>query len=217
MRRKRKSERGTIASYVGPRAFAPGTRAALEGLGYRVVPAFAMGRFDDPSWKPSLRLVDERQYEKIPTPGQDPETPLIVMTGVRPLAIKDNRIIGRVRRPAELRQLYSLIQSGLETTPRAVPRVATQLAARCIRRDQRSVGNVISLSEGGCLFRTREAIEHGAQLNLQFALPHRGILSTRAQCIHQSGGGAGLRFTEAAVDVREHIAEFVAQRLATAA
>jgi hypothetical protein len=216
MHAKRKSERGCIASYVGPRAFAPHTRAALEGLGYRVIPAFAMGRFDDPSWQPSLRLVDERQYEKIPSVLDDPHTPVILMTGLRPQRVEDERIVGRIGRPADLQDIYPLIQRCMEATPRKVPRVATQLAARCIRRDQRSVGNVVSLSEGGCLLRSRQVFDEGSQMNLQFALPSAGVVSTRAECIHRGRSGIGLRFTEASSDVRRHIAQFVTRRLATA-
>ncbi|MBW2230074.1 MAG: PilZ domain-containing protein [Deltaproteobacteria bacterium] len=216
MHRKLTSERGCIASYVGPRAFAPQTRAALGGLGYQLIPAFAMGRFDDPSWRTDLRLVDERQYSKIPSEAEDPETPVILMTGLRPLAIKDGRIVGRVGRPVELQDLYPLIQRAMEMTPRAVPRVATQLAARCIRRDQRSVGHVVSLSAGGCLFRSRQSITEGTRMNLQFALPSEGIVSTRAECIHQGRAGVGLRFSGAPTEVRQHIANFVARRLATA-
>lgn len=202
---------------MGPRAFAPRARAALEGLGYRVVSAFAMGRFDDLSWRPTLRLVDERQYSKIPSEAQDPNTPVILMTGIRPLTIKDGRIVGGVSRPAELRDLYPLIQRAMEPTPRSVPRVRTQLAARCIRSDQRFAGNVVSLSEGGCLFRSRQTIERGAQMNLQFALPSGGgIVSARAECVHEGADGAGLRFTTAPSEVRRHIAQFVSQRLATA-
>lgn len=215
MARKPTSERGCIASYVGPHAYAPRTRAALEGLGYRVITAFAMGRFDDPSWQPSLRLVDERHHSKIPQESRDPDTPVILMTGVRPLPIKDGRIAGTVSRPAELKDVYPLIQRCMESTPRVVPRVATQLAARCVRNDRRLVGHVVSLSEGGCLFRSSENIEQGSQMNVQFALPKGGIVCARAECIHQGDSGAGLRFTETPSEVRRNIAVFVTHRLAS--
>jgi hypothetical protein len=188
----------------------------LEGLGYRVVPAISHGRFQDLSWRPGLRLVDERHHELIPSERLDPITPLILVTGPRPLAIQDSRITGRVSAPLQLDQLYPLVQRAMETTPRSLPRAATKLAARCTRRDQRSVGQVVSLSEGGCLFRSAEPIQPGTQMNLQFALPRWGLVATRAECVHSGRAGAGLRFTAAAPEARHHIADFVAQRLASA-
>ena len=49
--------RRTVASYVPPKAFAPGVRAALERLGYRIVPAVTRGRFADDM----LRTVDDNR------------------------------------------------------------------------------------------------------------------------------------------------------------
>ncbi len=39
-----------IASYVPPQAYAPRVRAALEGLGYQIIPVATRGRFEDDSW-----------------------------------------------------------------------------------------------------------------------------------------------------------------------
>ena len=209
------SDEFCIASYVGPRCFASQTRAALEGLGYAVVPAFAMGRFDDTSWRPALRLVDERQYVKIPSPEADPTTPVILLTGPRPLDIDDTRIVGRVPRPAELTDLYPIIQRTLQSTPRHSPRVETSLSARCVKSDRRWMGSVVSLSENGCLFRSSERFESGTQMNLQFALPGSNIISTRAVCVHQHGGESGLAFSDTSEDDQRNIGGFVTHRLAT--
>jgi len=215
MHRKNSPERACIASYVGPRAFAPQTRAALEGLGYSVVPAFSMGRFDDASWQPALRIVDERQYQMVPSFEDDPSTPLILLTGTRRVEVDDERVAGRAPRPARLSDLYPIIQSALEPTPRQSPRVPTQLSARGIRRDHRWVGHVVSLSEGGCLLRSSEPLDAGATMNLQFALPRSGILTTRATCVHGGDDVSGLVFRDPPPEVRDRIAGFVTQRLAT--
>jgi hypothetical protein len=172
MRRENTPERGCIASYVGPHALAPHTRAALEGLGYSVVPAFSMGRFEDTSWTPVIRLVDERHLPKIPAVDDDPNTPIIVLTGTRPKEIQDERVAGHVSRPAQFSDIYRILQQSLEATPRGSPRVETLLAARCSRADHRWVGNIVSLSEGGCLFRSAEPVKAGDSMNLE-SLPSR--------------------------------------------
>jgi len=215
MQRKTKSERRTIASYVGPRSLAPQTRAALRGLGYELVPAFTMGRFDDASWHPALRLVDERQIERIPSRDVDPDTPVILLSGVRHAETDDPRVLGQIQRPAELADLYPLIQRALERTPRQAPRAPTLLSGRCIRSDRRWVGSVLSLSEGGCLFKTSQPIDAGEAMNLQFALPQNGILSARAVCVYRREGAMGLAFSDTPAEIRRRISSFVTRRLAT--
>lgn len=215
MRTRIAPDRTAIASYVGPRAFGPNVRAALAGLGYEIVPAFSMGRFDDASWRPALRLVDERQYERIPSPQNDPDTPIVLLTGLRPLAIEDDRIAGRVPRPVELSSLYPILQRRLERTPRSAPRVPTQLSARGMRDDHRWVGHVVSLSVGGCFMKSQEILPIGARLSVQFALPHNGIVSTRAECVHATDDGVGLAFTDSPDATIQEIAGFVSTRLAT--
>ncbi len=215
MHTKSRARRGCIASYVGPRAVAPRTHAALRGLGYSVVPAFATGRFDDASWRPALRLVDERLYPKVPSQENDPDTPIILLTGSRPSEIEDPRIIGHVSRPVELREIYPLIQRAVEDTPRRAPRAETVIAARCIRADRRWVGSVTSLSEGGCLFRCGQKIQSGLAMNLQFALPRAAMLALRAVCVRHQAGAAALVFDEPSFDVRYRINGFVTERLAT--
>jgi hypothetical protein len=121
-----------------------------------------------------------------------------------------------VQRPAELVPLYQLIQEQLEEYPRRTPRVRTQLSARCVHADRRVVGAVVSLSENGCLFRANEDLDEGLRMNLQFAIPSVGLLSTRAECVRQERDAVGLVFTDPPLETRHCINDFVSHRLAAA-
>lgn len=204
-----------LANYVSPRALAPDLRAALRGLGYALIPAVSMGRFDDTSWKPALRIVDERHYDRIPDLASDPNTPIVLVTGSRALSIEDERIAGRIGRPVQLDSLYPILQRTLERTPRAAPRVPTRLSARGLREDHRWVGSVTSLSTQGCYFESAERPPVGSRMNIEFALPRNGIVAARAICVRVHADGTGLAFTDASPDARREIGSFVSQRLAT--
>ena len=204
--------RRTIESHTGPRALSATTRAALTGLGYDIVPG---SRTAAQEWKPSLRLVDERRLDEIPTASQDPATPIVSLTGARPLRREDPRIVGRVRRPAPLTDLYRLIQEALEEHPRKVPRVPTQMAARCVRADRRWVGAILSISSGGCLLQSREPVEPDSRFNVQFALPEYGLVDLRGRAIHRRGDFAGVAFPTVPEQARTAIESFVTERLAS--
>jgi hypothetical protein len=73
---------------------------------------------------------------------------------------------------------------------------------------------VLSLSEGGCLLRTNEILKKGAKLDLQFALPEYGLVSTAAECRYVRRGDAGIEFKSPAPDIRQSIAYFVTRQLA---
>jgi hypothetical protein len=107
-----------------------------------------------------------------------------------------------------------MIQSALEETPRRDPRIQTQLAARCIRANQRSIGAIISLSEGGCLLRTADRLRKGARLEIQFALPDFGLISTTAECRYVRRENAGLEFSQPSKDIKHTISHFVTLKLA---
>jgi hypothetical protein len=237
VRSNQRTTRHLIGLYVGSRALATGTRAELRALGYDLEPAPSSQR-DPKDWEPALRVVDERHLDRIPTPEEDRRTPVVVLTGARPLAVDDPRIIGRALRPADTLSLYPLFQKALETHPRRVPRVPTQLPARCIRDDRRWPGAVLSLSEGGCLLRTTEAMEPGIRFNLQFAIPGGQLITARARCVYSEQTGeqtgslagelsaaptaasrgeqrsVGIQFCEPTAVDRRVIRGYVSQRLA---
>jgi len=209
-RRERK-----IASYVPPQAYASRVRAALEGLGYRIIPVATRGRFEDDSWEPDLRIVDERHLHLIPAEDYLPRTPVVLLSGDTPTTPRDRRVVGIVRRPATLAELYPILQRTLEETPRIAARAPTELPGRCTQSDQRWMGAVVSLSERGCLFRTRASLEADQQLSLLFPLPRGQMVAARARVIGQQGPSVGLIFDELAPRVRAAVAQYVEDRLAT--
>jgi len=205
-----------IASYLPPRAYSPRTRAALEGLGYRVTPVATRGRFIDDSWEPDLRIVGDRQIDRIPPEDYLPRTPIVLVTSASAPRIRDSRVVGTVHWPATLERLYPLLQSALEDTPRRMARARTQLPGRCNYDNRRSIGSVVCLSEGGCLFRTSEPMAADRPITLLFPLPLGAMISTRAHVINQRGECVALAFDGTESPVRNAVAQYVEERLATA-
>jgi len=205
-----------IASYVSPQAYAPRTRAALVGLGYRVIAASTRGRFDDDSWKPDLRIVDDRHFDKLPAEDFLPRTPIIVLSGNRQRNWRDSRVVGEVSRPADLGEIYPLIQKALEDNPRRAARTPAQLPARCTRADRRWMGAIVSLSAAGCLFQTRSEMPPGLDFNLLFPLPRDRMVYTRAHVLCREDERIGMAFENPPEPSRRAICEFVTERLATA-
>ena len=78
------------------------------------------------------------------------------------------------------------------------------------------MGAVLSLSEGGCLLRSDERFERGAQIDLQFALPQFGMVDAHAECRYAQGQDLGLAFADANAETRQTIASYVTARLASA-
>jgi len=205
-----------IASYVPPQAYAPRVRAALEGLGYQIIPVATRGHFEDDSWEPDLRIVDERHIDRIPAEDYLPRTPVVLLTGeARETAWRDRRVVGSVIRPAMLKDLYPILQRALEDTPRVAARVPAELPGRCTQSDRRWMGAVVSLSENGCLFRTGESVATDQQLNLLFPLPMGQMITARVRAVGQQGQSVGMVFDNIAPRARESVARYVEERLAT--
>jgi len=212
------ARRRVIASYVGPRAFAAHSRAALESLGYEVIAASTRGAFDDPSWPADLRLIDERHLGRLPDSSTDP-TPIVLLCGSardgRRDSDDDPRIVAHIQRPARLRDLYGEFQRALEPFPRRAPRVATELAARGISDERRFVGAVRSLSEYGCLFQGAHGLRGGDHFNLQIAIPSEGVVTARGRCVHAGSSEVGVEFVSSSQSTRDCIGEFVLHRLSS--
>lgn len=204
----------TIDIRLTPRSVAPKVLPALRALGY------TLREDDEPIDKTvpisGFWLVDEARLDELPNAKIAPAARILLISSPRKYQRDDIRIMARTTRPARLSAIYSMIQSTLENRPRMTPRIQTQLSARCIRADRRSIGAVLSLSEGGCLLRTGDSLRRGTKVDLQFALPEYGLVSTPAACRYTRSGDAGLEFSEPAADIRHSIAHFVTSQLAEA-
>ena len=203
-----------IGVRITPKSLAPRVLEALRALGYTMVDLDSERVSEQSRESCGLWLVDDERLAELPGPDKEPDRRILLIASARSAACEDSRIFASTRRPARLGSVYEMLQSALESTPRSAPRVRTQLSARCIRGEQRSLGAVLSLSEGGCLLRTGEKLSRGSKLDLQFALPNYGLISTHAECRYARESDAGLAFSDFASDVRHTIAHFVTSQLA---
>jgi len=200
----------SIGIRLVPRSVAPRAITALRTLGYSLIESDSTpGIADARVW-----LVDADRYDELPSVESAPDLRILLIAPPSANPKSDPRIIAQTPRPGRLGSIYAMVQTALESTPRRCPRIPTRLSARCIRSDRRSIGAVLSLSEGGCLLRTREALRKGAKLDVQFALPDYGLVSTRAECVYTRRGDAGLSFATPPADVRHTIAHFITHQLA---
>ena len=212
--------RWTLSCEVGPRAFAPNTRGALEALGYLLVSPQPSRSTSKTGYGTDLRLVDAVGLSTESTPDEilggakDRSTAPVILFGRGDARLAaDPRIVATVETPASIESLYPALQSALEPTPRQRPRSAAELPAACTGVDQRFVGAVLSLSEGGCLFRSTKAIPVDQPLQLLFPLPGERMVSTRAWVIEQNGGDVALRFENTTTRSRRAIAGYVLNQL----
>ena len=191
------------------------SRTILAKLGFQIVapedyPALAEAMDRD---RPDLRIVDERRLAEIPE--ESPAVPIVVLSGRHGVTGADSRIVGAVRRPAGMHELYRLVQEVLEETPRATPRIPTHLAARCTRQGREWRAAVLSLSENGCLLRSPEPLLLGSSLEITFELPVSGTLHCEAEIAYQLLPDLVLVFHAAPPAVREAIQGYLARSLTT--
>jgi hypothetical protein len=184
--------------------FAPGVWTALERLGYELVPARRSAE------APVARIVAAGRLSELST---EATVPIILIGEPQSQGGDDPRVIGVVRPPAELLDLYPLLQSALEEHPRAAPRIPTSLPARSLREGVDTPGAILSLSEKGCLLRSASSLPGYGSLHLQFMLPDQGVIYTRAEPRHQAGNESGLAFQRLAAASRTAIARFVTRSL----
>lgn len=200
-----------VAVHAPSRAFAPGARVALRSLGYDLLPAQTRRR---PSgWQPAARIVTEREFTRLP--AEDRTLPTIVIRGRRGPRLADDEpaAFGFAPRPASLRDLYRMLQYALEETPRSVPRTPASLPARCIGSANEWPGAILSISEGGCLLRSKT--EADERVDLWFALPGEGLVAVKAERAYRQGEHTGFVFREVQEELREAIADYVADSLAS--
>jgi hypothetical protein len=189
---------------VPSRDFSEGVRTALDRLGYELLPP--RPRAGDPD----ARFVAAGRLSRL---SKGATAPIIVFGGPRSRIADDPRVVGLVRRPAELLDLYALLQAALEEHPRAAPRIQASLPARSLLEGIDTPGAILSLSETGCLLRSTMILPEAGTLRLQFALPDGGLIYTRAETRHRSGKEAGLAFASLPETARSAIAGFVRRSL----
>ncbi len=206
-----------LVTHAAPEAFAPMTRAILAKLGYAILEE---DEFEDAAEsldrdRPDLRIVDERQLAEVP---DELDVPILVLCGRHGVTGADSRIVGAVRRPAGLHEIYRLVQLVLEDTPRTSPRVPTHLPARCVRPerpDREWRAAVLSLSENGCLLRTPEELLLGTELQLAIDLPRFGHVTLSADSAYQLVPDTGLVFSALVAADRAALSGYVNDVLAT--
>jgi hypothetical protein len=192
-----------VACHVSSGAFERGVRSGLERLGYRLVG-------ERHALRVAARIVEERHLAKLPAEVDAPVR-TIVLVGSRPAALLDDpRVVGAVWRPARLPDLYALLQAALEAHPRTVPRVRTALPAKAVSGERGWAGAIVSLSERGCLLRSRERLRSRRPLDLFFALPREGLVHVVAEPRYIEGTCTGLVFREASAECRSAVAGYVA-------
>jgi hypothetical protein len=185
-------------------SFAPGVWTALERLGYELVPA--RGRTE----APDASIVAAGRLSQLTT---EATVPIILIGEPQSQGEDDPRVIGVVGPPAELLDLYPLLQSALEEHPRAVPRIPTSLPARSLREGVDTPGAILSLSEKGCFLRSASSLPGFGSLHLQFTLPDLGLIHTRAEPRLEAENEFGLAFEGLPEPSRGAIAEFVTRSL----
>jgi len=203
----------TLVSYASPQAFVPRTQAILARLGYEIVAPEDFEANGASAKVPDLLIVDERRIAEVPEDYGAGALPMLLLTGQHGATGADARVVGAIKRPAGLHDLYRLVQQIFEDTPRSTPRIPTHLRAQCRRKQQEWQGAVLSLSENGCLLRSGETLPLGSTLELRFELPRTGALELQAETAYQLVPDLGLVFTALPAADRAAITSFISDQL----
>jgi len=206
--------RRILLTHAAPEAFTEVSRTILTKLGYALVTPEEFPTFAESTGRdlPDLRIVDERSLAEIADDGFS-SVPIIVLTGRYGVTGADPRIVGAIRRPVGMHDLYRLAQEVLEDTPRAAPRIPTHLPARCYRDGKEWTGAVLSLSESGCLLRSTEPQMLGSRFTLSFTLPRAGTLELDGEVTYQLVPDLGMTFHATAPADRAAISDFINRSL----
>lgn len=205
--------RHLVLVYAREYAFVPMTRSILARLGYALL--------DPEAWResqywadrePELLVVDEPRLAEAQA-NSSRSTPILLLTGRRGVTSASPQLLGAVHKPAGLHELYRLLEQALEDPPRAAPRVGVDLPAQVKRDGREWQGELLSLSESGCLLRSSEPLPLGSAVELRFELPDGGRIETRAASTYQLLPDTGLVFEATPAAGRQAIAHFVEREL----
>jgi hypothetical protein len=208
-------KRHLILSLARPEAYVPMARSILGRIGYAILSPEEWRENDALAERaPELCILDERQLTELTAGSDIAATPLVVLCGRGCAPIEDRRVVGVVARPAGLHELFRLFQEALEPIARGSLRVLTNLPVRLRRAGREWQGSLLSLSENGCLVRSPEPMELGAQLEVAFELPRGGRIETQAETSYQLLPDTGLVFQATPPASRRAIQSFVEELLA---
>ncbi len=205
-----------LVMHAAPEAIAPITRLILAKLGYVIVTPEEFESLSPEIVRrgPALRIVDERNLADIPD-DIGCLAPILALTGRHGVSGADPRIVGALRRPPGMHELYRVVQHVLEETPRATPRVLTHIVGRCGRREESGFGveewrvTILSLSENGCLMRSPEPLLLGTRIRLCFELPASRTLELEGEAAYQLVPDVGVIFHATSPTERAAIGAFV--------
>jgi DNA-binding response OmpR family regulator len=208
------SDRRIILAHAGREAFSDMSRSILSKLGYSIVTSEDFEAYAESLGRngPDLRIVDERSLAEVPDDAYS-TVPIIVLTGSHGVSGADPRIVGAIRRPAGMHELYRVVQEVLEDTPRSSPRILVHLNAHCSRDGREWSAAVLSLSESGCLLRSTAPQNLGASFKLRFSLPRTGPMSLDAEVTYQLVPDLGVTFQSTSPTDRETITNFIQRTL----
>jgi hypothetical protein len=195
--------RRRIASHVPEADYVPTSRVLLWKLGYALLTP-------EEAKQPDLRVVREERLAEVPAREREP---IILLTAGRGPHASDPRVVGAVRRPAGLHELYRLIQAALEERPRSVPRVPTSLSARATSEMHRWDLVVQSLSENGCLVTGPKLPPLDTVLELEIELPWGPKVPATAVAAYEQAGSLGLVFHNITLGERNKLGKVVVDLL----
>lgn len=206
--------RRVLVAYADDRAFADRTPAILARLGYLILTPEEFAEFSEGDdelapQRPELHIVDERRLAEVPDDEGQVPIPIIALTGRHGVTGADSRIVGAVRRPAGLHDLFRLVQQVFEDCPRTTPRLPTHLKVVCRRQGREWNASMLSLSENGCLLRSPEPLPLGARFELSFELPKGGLIQLCAEIAYQLVPDLGAVFSGVEPSVRGAIGGYV--------
>ena len=203
-----------VVVHASSEAIAPITRVILAKLGYMIVTPEEFESLDPERVRggPAMRIVDERNLADIPDDNGS-SAPIVALTGQHGVTGADPRIVGAVRRPAGMHELFRVLQQVLEETPRATLRVPTHISAHCQRSGTEWKVVILSLSENGCLLRSPEPLLLGSRIRLRFALPHSGALELEGEAAYQLVPDVGVIFHGTSPSGRAAIGHYVKEAL----
>lgn len=192
-----------IASHAQDSDYAPTSRVLLWKLGYALLPP-------EEAPDPAVRVVRDDRLEEVSGSTREP---IIVLTRSRRRLPADPRVLGSLRRPAGLHELYRLIQAATEENPRSVPRVPCELKARASNGAQEWDLTVTSLSENGGLAYGTPRPRLDTRLLLDIELPWGERVGGPAVAAYEQGNDLGFVFHDIKLTDRKRLTKAVVQLL----